>query len=246
MKKIKRLSISLVLSLIGILAVSTEVFAVPADVTGFVMNPSNTSIIISWQPASGAVSYLARYRTDTYPTTTADGTVAYNGTQTMATVSSLTAGQTYYFSVWSYDGAAYSTTETHGAVTTLVAQIPSGGQTSQSNNIPVPTVPAKATQTPVITGFHLSPFSDILSYSNNASFGGLGMPIANLWEVVAILIIVIASLLTYIKLKNFFVAYFVMLIASMICYGIGLVQGYLIPVELVVGLGTWALERYFQ
>lgn len=246
MKKIRRFTISLIIALIGILAISIPVFAVPSNVTGFTANPSNTSIILSWQPATGATSYNVRYRTDTYPTSPANGTLIASTTNTMVTLSGLNAGETYYFSVWGYDGVSYSPVGTTTASTTLAVTIPSGGQTNPAPVIPVPTVPTNATQTPVITAFNLQPFTGLIAYSNNATYGGLGMPIGNLWETIAIIIIVGLGLLIYVKLKNFLVAYGVVMFASMVCVGLHLIQGYIIPVEIAIGLGVWALERFFQ
>lgn len=246
MKKIKRISTSLIIGIVLVLLIATPVFAIPANVTGFIANPSSTSIILSWQPATGATSYLVRYRTDTYPTGTADGTLVYSSNQTMVTLSGLTAGATYYFSLWGYDGASYSANATNLASTTLAIAIPSGGQVYPSNVIPIPTIPANATQTPSIGSFNLQPFTNIFSYANNASLGGLGMPIANLWETIAVIIIVLLGLFTYVKLKNFFVAYFVVVVASAICVGLHLLQGYILPAELVIGAGVWGLERFFQ
>lgn len=244
--KIRRLIIASVLALVMILCIAIPVFAIPANVTGFVANPSSTYIVLSWLPATGATSYLVRYRTDTFPTGTADGTLVYSSNQTMVTLSGLTAGRTYYFSLWGYDGVSYSSNATNLASTTLAVAIPSGGQVYPTNVIPIPTIPSNATQTPSIGSFNLQPFTNIFSYANNSSFGGLGMPIANLWETIAVIVIVLLGLITYIKLKNFFVAYFVVVVASAICVGLHLLQGYILPAELVIGAGVWGLERFFQ
>ncbi len=72
------------------------------------------------------------------------------------------------------------------------------------------------------------------------------MPLNNLWETLAIFGIVISGSVTYMKIKNFYVAYFVVLFATGVFVGLHLVQGYLVGVEIVVGVGVWGIERYLQ
>lgn len=245
MKKLRIILSSLVLAILGLLLIAVPVFAIPADVTGVTINPSDTSLIITWLPATGATSYVVRYRTDTYPANPADGTLAYNSTNTQATVTGLTSGQSYYFAVWGYDGAAYSANGAIKVTTTLATSLPNAAQVNPTGLPNLPTPPANATANASIAGFSLSPFSDILTYINTAP-GGLAMPIQNLWEVIVIMIIVVMSMITYVKMKNFLLAYGVMLFLSVIGVGIHLLQGYIIPWEIVLGLGVWALERFFQ
>jgi hypothetical protein len=208
-------------------------------------NPTDTTIILSWIPVSGATNYVIRYSTDTYPATYTANKSAYNGAGTQCTVKELTAGTTYFFSAWAYDGD-YSSIPGRTQITTLAVALPTGGQPEDVPVIPIPTVPASANQAPSTGGFHLEPFTSIISYFTDNTTGGLGMPENYAWETLAILGIVGGGLFSYIKMKNFFIAYFVVFILTCIFVGLHLVQGYLAAAEIVVGAGVWALERFFQ
>ncbi len=231
------------------LCLTTVVLAVPGNVTNLSANPSDTSMILTWTPAPSSNSTVIRYRTDTYPTDpTTNSTLAYNGTGIQCTVSGLTAGAIYYFSAWGYDGA-YSTTPANWAMNTLPITLPSGGEETPIPVIPSPIIPSSSNATANITGFNLEPFSSIIRYfiTNNAtSPGGLGMPENNAWESMAIGVIVMGGIGTYTRMKNFFIAYFVVFILTCFFIGLQLVQWYLAPVEIVVGLGVWGIERYLQ
>lgn len=246
-KKLRMLIASSMIALTGLLCLTIPVFAVPDDVTIIITNPSNTSMIISWLPAVGATSYTVRYRTDTYPTSPTNGTLAYSGTSTMCTVLSLTAGTSYYICVWGIDGGGNpSANPAKRTITTLLTPIPSGSPPPEQSGIALPTIPAIMTQTPEITGFTLEPFANIIAYADNASVGGLGMPLNNLWETLALGLVAAVGLITYVKMRNFFVAYFIVFILTCFCVALKLAQGWLVPVELGFGAGVWALERFFQ
>jgi hypothetical protein len=101
------------------------------------------------------------------------------------------------------------------------------------------------TQNPDRTGWNLAPFDGVISYFNNAD-GGLGMPINNAWETLAILGIVGSGFGTYTKVRNFFVAYAVVFILTLFAVQLTLVQGWLLGVELVIGAGVWAVDHYYQ
>ncbi len=122
---------------------------------------------------------------------------------------------------------------------------PSGGTTVLPPVITAPTIPSSANSTANVTGFNLEPFTGIISYFVSGE-GGLGMPENNAWESLAMIGVVVCGAITYIKMKNFFIAYFVVLVLSCICWGLHLTQGYLVGAELVIGAGVWGLERFFQ
>ncbi len=207
--------------------------------------PSSTSIILTWKRATGSTNTIIRYRTDTYPTTPADGTSAYSGTGYQCTVSGLTPGQVYYFSAWGYANSE-SPVVANLAMSTLGVNIPSGGKaTSTAPVIPVPTVPSSAAQEPSISGFNLEPFTTIINYFNNAP-GGFGIPDKYAWETLFIIGIVLLGFGIYIKTRVFLLAFAVVFLLS--CGGVSLhlVQGYLLAFEAIVGLGIWAVERYMQ
>ncbi len=242
---LKKIAISSTITMIAMLVLANIILAAPGLVVFSNPSPSNTSIILTWTPATSSNTTVIRYLTTTFPATPADGISAYSSTNFQCTVSSLTAGTTYYFSAWGYDGSSYSAFPAYCVSTTLAVALPSGGQSTTTPTFPVPTVPPSATQSPDISGFNLEPFTSIIAYFNNVT-GGLGMPVANAWESFAIGFIVFCGIGVYTKQKNFFVAYFVVLLLSGVFVTLHLVQGYLVAAEIVIGAGVWAIERYFQ
>lgn len=250
MKYLKRFLSGLSLAMVGFVLFATVVLAVPGDVVFAIPNPTDTTMTLTWTIASGAVRTVIKYSTATYPATPADGILAYNGTGWQTTVTGLTAGTTYYFSAWGYDGGGVSSVNAaHTVMNTLAVALPDGGVGTPSAPIPVPFVPSSANATANITGFQLEPFTSMIRYfvtDNATSPGGLGMPENNAWETLAIGAIVVGGIGTYTKLKNFFIAYFVVLVFTTFFIALSLVQWWLAPIEMVIGLGIWALERYFQ
>lgn len=64
---------------------------------------TSSSVTVEWTaPAGGVDGYYLRYRTDQYPTSHTDGSEGYIGSETLHEVDGLSAGQVYYFKVWSY------------------------------------------------------------------------------------------------------------------------------------------------
>lgn len=245
---LKRIIPSLTIALIAVLSLTTVALAVPGLVIFGIPNPSDTSMVLTWTPAPSSNSTVIYYRTDTYPTAVGDGTLSYNGTGFQCNVTGLTAGTIYYFTAWGYDGAAYGN-PAYCVMNTLPIAMPSGAEETHTAVIPTPSVPASANATADITGFHLEPFTSMVSYfvtDNATSPGGLGMPVNNAWEMLAIGAIVMGGIGTYTKMKNFFIAYFVVFTLTCVFIGIHLVQWYLAPIELAIGVGVWALERYLQ
>ena len=205
---------------------------------GLIATPAQTSILLTWQKASGSTNTIIRYRTDTYPTTIADGLSAYSGTGFQVTLSGLTAGQVYYFSAWGYANPS-SPTQSQLAMSTLGVNVPG----TSGATLPTPVLPANMNTPPSTTGFQLEPFTSIIAYFTNS---GLGMPVPNVWMVIAIIVIVIVGLGTYIKVKNFFVAFYVVFALTVVFAGLHLVQWWLAPLEIVTGMAVWAIDRYLQ
>jgi hypothetical protein len=70
------------------------------------------SVMLRWtDPLSAGLSnpaVLVRCHTSHYPTNTGDGTLTYQGTNTVFHHVDLTNGQTYYYTIWvSHDGAVF-------------------------------------------------------------------------------------------------------------------------------------------
>lgn len=244
---IKRLfGLSVILALAIMIMLSPVILAAPGLVTNLTANPSNTSIVLAWDEASGSTSTVIRYATDDFPANPAAGTSAYSGSDSQCTVSSLTAGQVYYFAAWGYDGADYSASSCDLAMSTLAVALPSGGEDEPTTDLPTISLPDQANQAPDASGLSLEPFTSIITYFNDEDIGGFGMPSDNAWEFIVILGIVSAGSITYIRVKQFFVAFGFVFILSCIAVGLDLVQGYLVVFEIIIGAGVWAVERYLQ
>jgi hypothetical protein len=241
-----RITAGMAIAVLAALCVVATALAAVGNVTNLVANPATSeSIVLTWTPASGSASTVIRYRTDTYPNAYSDGTSAYSGSGYQCEVGDLTAGTTYYFSAWGYDGASYSGSPAKVAMNTLAVDIPTGSAGTPSPIIPIPTLPESALQEPDISGLRFEPFTSIFAYFNNSE-GGLGMPIANAYETLVTFGIVAAGLVVYIKQRSFFVAYFVVMGMTVVAILLDLNQGMLLGIEVVIGLGVWAVERYFQ
>ncbi|NIA11512.1 MAG: hypothetical protein GWP10_17780 [Nitrospiraceae bacterium] len=65
---------------------------------------------ITWTKGSGATNTVVVVSTTDYPASISDGTVIYNGTDAYYVHSGLTKHTTYYYSLWSWNDAGYSTT----------------------------------------------------------------------------------------------------------------------------------------
>jgi hypothetical protein len=128
-------------------------------------------------------------------------------------------------------------------MSTTAVEPPSGAASNPTSPLPIPTIPAGATQSPDSSSFNLEPFTGIIRYFTTS---GLGMPENNAWEMLTIFGIVMLGLISYIKVKNFFVAFAVVLVLSCIGYGLHLVQGYMIVAELIVAAGVWAIDKAMQ
>ena len=226
-----------------------------ADVLNLRAVPTSDSFILTWQPAGGSSNTTILYSTTTYPTSMADGTVFYTGSGYQATLSDLTLGQVYYFSAWGGVGAP-SATNTHLAMTTLATDIPSGAELAPTSLIPIPALPTTIDQSASVPpGSNLEPFTTIFLFftsgnltpaDNATAGGGLGMPIGNVWEILAVLGIVTSGMGVYIKLRNFFIAFFVVLVLTIVAVAFQLMQAWLVPVEIIIGLGVWSIDKYYQ
>ncbi len=243
MKYCRRILLSWLLALLVIMCYGTVVLAINSIVS-MVGVPTSTSILLSWEKYATSDNTVIQYKLTGFPSSHTDGTTAYDGTDYECTLSSLMAGQVYYFAAYEYSGASYSSPYYY-VMSTLAVTLPSGAAPTSTNSIPVPTLPANATQTPTTTGFNLEPFTSIIHYFVTDT-NGLGMPESNAWETLATFGLVIAGIGTYSKVKNFFVAWFVVLVLSVIAVLLHLMQGLLVPIEFLVGVGVWAVDRYFQ
>jgi len=237
----KRLLTSIGLATIGMLCLTLIALAAPGLVTDLIAVVTDTTISLTWTPAESSNSTVIRHSTTGYPTTETGGTSSYNGTGSYVTVTGLTAGTTYYFSAWGYDGTNY------GAVVHLV--VTTHAAISDNTTIPYdkPSV-AGATEDPNIGVWSIHPIDKILDYfaDPTVAHGGLGMPTNNLVMFLAGVGVTFVGLGTYVKWRSFFSSWFIVLILSSLASTIGAMQWITVGFLLLVGAGVWAVEKYSQ
>lgn len=73
----------------------------PSNLTA--SNPTDNSLDLSWTKGEGGDKTIIRRKTNSYPTSTTDGTQAYFDTGTTTTDSDLDPNTTYYYRAWAYD-----------------------------------------------------------------------------------------------------------------------------------------------
>jgi hypothetical protein len=240
----KKFIIGLSLALLPLM-LATSILAAIGTVSDFVANPNSTAIYLWWTKASGSTNTTIRYSTVTYPATTADGTLAYNGDLNYAAVTGLTSGRTYYFSAWGWNSVdGFSATASNVVMTTLLSDLSSGTAPTVASTIaPPPTLGTGAKQAVDISGLNFRPASDLLRYFVT---DGLGMPVNNAAEWGFAVIIVALGFLVYGKTRSFFAAFAVVLLLSMFGVKLHLLQEFLIGIEIVIAAGIWGIEKYYQ
>lgn len=242
-KWLRRLTTSLSMAIVVVLCLTVAVMAAPELITDFTGIAYSTEIKLSWIPAESSNTTVIRYSTTTYPAGVGDGTSAYNETGSYVTVTGLTAGTTYYFSAWGYDGTDYSATYAGLVLSTISA-------TSENTTIPYtdPTIPAEAYQDPDISGWSIDPIDKILDYFADEPYahGGLGMPTKNLVMFLAGVAVTFVGLGTYVKWRSFFSSWFIVLILSSFAASIEVMQWIVVGFLLLVGAGVWAVENSTQ
>ena len=199
------------------------------DMTSFIGLPDVDNIALSWGKADGATNTLIRYRTDTYPTTTADGTLVYNNTGVSYTHTGLTGGVTYFYSAWGESGGVYSANEINLVMTT--------SDTTSKNSAPTGGVIGGLMQEPVETFLsNLQPFYSVI----NGLADTWGMPRGNMWLGIALLICMVIGGGLYIAFRS---AAMALLVMSMVMAGF--VALHILPVFFIIFvafgmLGAWA------
>lgn len=96
----------------------------PARVSGFFADAGDSSATLSWtNPADpDFTGVMIRYRTDTFPISSADGNMLCTGDNCSSSmsVSGLTNGTTYYFTIFAFDCVDYGYENYSGGVTSTV------------------------------------------------------------------------------------------------------------------------------
>lgn len=151
---------------------------------------SNYSVALKWTLGSGSEGTTIVYNTDHYPTSRTDGTIAYSGGNNYYTLEGLTAGTTYYFSLWGYSGTTYSTDYATTIVTT-----PAGTEAASTD-----------TELDISSWFDItdtSVFSDLPLYSGISDlFTSYGLPASTGWMLFAITGVLILGILVGVFTKS--------------------------------------------
>lgn len=242
-KWFKRLSVSITLAIIGLLLFGLIALAIPDAISDLIGVATDTTISLTWTKSASTDNTIIRQSTTTYPTTVADGTSTYNGTASYANITGLTAGTTYYFSAWGFDGSDYSATAANLAISTLP---------SISDNTSIPFSPSSlslpANTDPDTSGWSISPLDDILSYFADPSYAhsGLGMPVNNVIMFIAGVAVTFLSLGSYIKWRSFWTSWAIAIILCSFFSSISIMQWMVVGFLILAGAGVWAIEKTTQ
>ena len=200
-----------------------------ADMTQFVGYPDVDNISLDWLKAVGADNTLIRYRTDTYPTTTADGTEVYNSTGTFYIHSGLTGGTTYYYSAWGESAGAFSANEINLVMTTsddVIGEV-----------LPTGTSPSSLFQSPDETFLaNLQPFYSVI----NGLADTFGMPRGNAWLGLSLLFVMVCGLGLYIAFRAPALSLFVMALVMALLVTLHVLPSFMLVLVALLGLGGWA------
>ena len=195
--------------------------------------PSDTSISLTWHPAINSKKTLINYSTSAYPISPLTDTQAYFGSGLSYVLKGLTAGTTYYFSAWGFDGTNYSATAYNSVMTTVA------GDVNQSSNIPAPNQPPPSSPSSSTWFTNLQPFSGIVQNFEQS----WGMATDNMQFTMGILILLLVGILLYVKTKSSFIAIGADFVIDFGLIALHLLSPYTIGVVIAFGLGIWGLEN---
>lgn len=209
-----------------------RVFTTPivvADMAQFLGYPYNTRIKLNWAKAIGGIRTMIRYRTDTYPTTTADGTQVYFGTSTSYSHSGLTSGVTYYYSAWGETSGTYSANYINLAMTT--------GSTVLSSSPDTGVTPTNWWQEPNESFlFNIEPIYSVV----NSLADSWGIPRGNTWLALALLFALLVGVGLYIAFKS---ASFALIVMAFVIAGFVLLHilpSFMLFMTGFLLLGAWS------
>ena len=147
---------------------------------------SGETVSLLWNPGEGSSQTLVRYKVGGPPTTTADGLLAYMGTDTSYMLRGLTPGTTYGLRAWGYDAGAYSSAN----ITEYVTTEPAGFNATALDQ---PDEPTGFFQTPSYTKLENLPIYDLF----NGVADQLGIPRAAFWMFFGSFIPIILGVIVY-------------------------------------------------
>jgi hypothetical protein len=195
--------------------------------------PYSTSISLTWHKANNSTKTLINYSTSTYPVSPSSDTQAYFGSGLSYKLTGLTAGTTYYFSAWGYDGTNYSSVAYNAVMTTLA------GDLNSSDSLPVPVQPTPVAPSSSSWFNNLQPFSGIIQNFEKS----WGMATDTMQFTTGIIILLLTGIFLYIKTKSSFIAIGADFVVDFALIAMHLLSPYTVGVCIAFGLGIWGLEN---
>jgi hypothetical protein len=133
---------------------------------------------------------MIRVKSGSFPTSETDGSLVYFGTGATYTVTGLTPGQTYYYSVWGESGGVFSASSADFLVTT------SAGSTTTGGGVTL-TAPWRWMSAPNYTNLSSLP---VVYWAVNGVADAILMPRATFWFLIAMLTSAFGGIMSYVGL----------------------------------------------
>jgi hypothetical protein len=234
--KLKIIS-AVVLSVILSVMIASAVLAGTGDINNFKAIPTDTTMSLKWSKstASGYTSTWIEVSTVSQPLVPSDGTNIYSGTGSSYQQTGLTAGVTYYYTAWGYDGFGY--TPNASAATILMTTL--AGVVNTSTDIPVPNQPSPTAPSSANWFTTFQPFSGIVQNFEQS----WGMATDTMQFSMGILILLFVGIFLYIKTKSSFIAIAGDFVVDFGLIALGLLSPFTAGVVIAFGLGIWGLEN---
>ena len=243
MKRISKILTAIAIVSILSLIITTPVLAT-TDITELKAIPTDTTMSLIWVRATGYNYTVIQSSTTGFPATPLDGTRIYSGAgnsyiqeavdPSATPLVPLSAGTTYYYTAWGYDGVNYTP---DGSADQALMTTTAGTGTSDILTTPPYVTPTEPSSTGWFTG--LQPFSGFVQGFEQS----WGMKTDTMPFTVGILILLVAGVGIYLKTKSPFVAIVADFVIDFGLIGLGLLSAYTVGVVLAFGLGVWALEN---
>jgi hypothetical protein len=165
-----------------------------SDANNLTAIPTSTTVSLAWVKGLGSGYTLVRYSASGYPTTVADGMLAYLGVGNSYMLTGLTAGTTYYFSAWGKTGALYASGYATAMATTLAFDT-----AVSTGTLETPPTNTWWNQTPSTTKVSNIPLASGLISANATAYG---IPESSLWYFLWILFSVGTGVFIWAKSGN--------------------------------------------
>ena len=202
--------------------------------TGLRGYPSSTYIDLSWTKGAGASISIVRCRTDTFPTSYADGQAVYEGGANNSKHTGLTSGTTYYYAVWGASGSTYSAGSSQALVTTT-APAPT------VETLEPPEGPRGWISAPDYT--HMAGLGPIYA-AMNAAADALSMPRGIWWLIIAMFLAVGVGIILYLVGRNSITLGLIGLVATLVIqWAQYIVPFWIVFIVLIIAISAFLVHR---